>query len=87
VYPFSFFQFTSMPSSNSFRTAAMSPSTTLATVRKLLDEGIDVNWKNENGYTGLMCASAYGHVGVVKLLLDRGALIDLQSNGGGTALC
>jgi ankyrin repeat protein len=58
----------------------------LAAVQKLLDDGVDVNWKDANGYTGLIWASAMGHVNVVKLLLDRGALIDPQCNLGHTAL-
>jgi ankyrin repeat protein len=59
----------------------------LVAVRKLLDEGVDVNWKDdEDGWTALMCASYQGHVKVVKLLLVRGALIDIQINGGSTAL-
>jgi hypothetical protein len=51
-----------------------------------LDDGVDVNWKDEEGFTALIWACVYGHVEVVKLLLDRGALIDLLPNGGGTAL-
>ena len=58
----------------------------IAAVRKLLDEGTDVNWKDKKGMTAFIYASAHGHVEVVKLLLDRGALIDLQNNVGGTAL-
>jgi ankyrin repeat protein len=58
----------------------------LAAVRKLLDDGVDVNWKDTEGRTALMWASAYGHAEVVKLLLDKGAQIDVQNNGGGMAL-
>jgi ankyrin repeat protein len=57
-----------------------------AAVRKLLDDGVDVNWKNKEGDTALIWASVEGHAEVVKLLLDRGALTDLQRNGGATAL-
>jgi ankyrin repeat protein len=58
----------------------------LTAVRKLLDDGVDVNWKDTLGDTALIYASANGHVEVLKLLLDRGALIDFLRNGGGTAL-
>jgi len=58
----------------------------LATVRKLLDKGVDVNWKDELGFTPLSWASGYGHVQIVKLLLDRGAQINMQDNNGWTAL-
>jgi ankyrin repeat protein len=58
----------------------------LVAVRNLLDDGIDMNWKNTLGYTALMWASGKGHVEVVKLFLESGALIDLQNKYGWTAL-
>jgi ankyrin repeat protein len=58
----------------------------IASVRKLLDEGVDVNWKNGNGWTALMYASIQGHVEGFKLLLDRGAQIDIKNNDGSSAL-
>ena len=43
-------------------------------VRHILSSGIvDMNFKNKEGYTTLMCAAKFGRIGVVKLLLDRGA--------------
>jgi len=44
-----------------------------AAIRKLLDEGVDVNTKYRYGATALSYACDRGHVDVVKLLLDRGA--------------
>jgi Ankyrin repeats (3 copies)/Domain of unknown function (DUF3471) len=44
-----------------------------ATVRKLLDEGVDVNTRFRYGATALFYASDHGHVEVVKVLLDKGA--------------
>jgi hypothetical protein len=44
-----------------------------AGVKKLLDEGVDVNTKYRYGATVLSYACDRGHVDVVKLLLDRGA--------------
>jgi ankyrin repeat protein len=44
-----------------------------AAVKKLLDEGVDVNTKYRYGATVLSYACDRGHVEVVKLLLDRGA--------------
>lgn len=44
-----------------------------ATVKKLLDEGVDVNTKFRYGATALFYACDHGHVDVVKVLLDKGA--------------
>jgi ankyrin repeat protein len=44
-----------------------------AAVKKLLDEGVDVNTKYRYGATVLSFASDRGHVDVVKLLIERGA--------------
>jgi uncharacterized protein len=44
-----------------------------AAVKKLLDEGLDVNTKFRYNATALSYAADRGHVDVVKLLLDRGA--------------
>lgn len=45
----------------------------VAAVRKLLDEGLDVNTKFRYGRNALAFACDRGHVEVVKLLLERGA--------------
>jgi ankyrin repeat protein len=58
----------------------------IAAVRKLLDNGVDMNWKNTFGDTALIYASVHGHVEIIKLLLDRGAQIDTRDNIEGTAL-
>jgi len=44
-----------------------------AIVKKLLDEGVDVNTKYRYGATALSYACDRGHLDVVKLLLERGA--------------
>jgi ankyrin repeat protein len=44
-----------------------------ATVRKLLDEGVDVNAKFRYGATALSYACDRGHLEVVRVLLERGA--------------
>ena len=44
-----------------------------ATVKKLLDEGVDVNTKFRYDATALFYACDHGHVEVVKVLLDHGA--------------
>jgi hypothetical protein len=45
----------------------------VATVKQLLDAGIDVNTKFRYGVTALMYACDHGHLDVVKTLLDSGA--------------
>ena len=44
-----------------------------ATVKKLLDEGVDVNTKFRYNATALFYACDHGHLDVVKVLLDHGA--------------
>ena len=49
-----------------------------AIVKKLLDEGVDVNTKYRYGATALSYASDRGHLDVVKLLIDRGADVNVK---------
>jgi hypothetical protein len=51
-----------------------------ATVKKLLDEGIDVNTKFRYGTTALFYACDHGHVDVVKVLLDKGADLTVKDS-------
>ena len=49
--------------------------------------GLDVNFRRPvSGLTPLMDASWEGHESVVRLLLERGARLELQDNDGNTAL-
>lgn len=57
------------------------------TLTELLDEGCDVNTKDENGWTPLLLASTKDHVEMVELLLDRSADPELATEKDGkTAL-
>ena len=47
-------------------------------VKKLLDEGVDVNTKFRYNATALFYAADHGHVEVVKLLLERGADMNVK---------
>jgi ankyrin repeat protein len=47
-------------------------------VKKLLDEGVDVNTKFRYGATAIFYASDHGHVEVVKVLLEKGADLTLK---------
>jgi ankyrin repeat protein len=49
-----------------------------AAVKKLLDEGVDVNTKFRYNRTALSFAADRGHVDVVKVLLDRGADVNVK---------
>ena len=49
-----------------------------------LEEGADINGKNEDGRTPLHIACAHGHVNVVRLLLESGADPNARDNGGET---
>ena len=52
----------------------------------LLDEGVDVDSMDVNGWTGLMWASYRGSRAIVLLLLERGATVDTSDADGRTAL-
>ena len=61
-----------------------------ATVKKLLDEGVDVNTKFRYNATALFYACDHGHLEVVKVLLDKrrrhdaqGHLLRLHAAGAG----
>lgn len=49
-----------------------------AAVKRLLDEGVDVNTKLRYGSTALFSACDRGNLEVVKLLLDRGADVNVR---------
>jgi hypothetical protein len=49
-----------------------------ATVKKLLDEGVDVNTKFRYQATAIFYAADHGHLEVVKVLLDKGAALDVK---------
>jgi hypothetical protein len=51
-----------------------------ATVKKLIDEGVDVNTKFRYGATALFYACDHGHLDVVKVLLDKGADLTIKDS-------
>ncbi len=55
-------------------------------IEYLLDNGADINAKNNYGWTALIWASRNGHKDIVKLLLDNNADINVQHNNGFKAL-
>ena len=55
-------------------------------LKRLLENGIDINAKDGDGWTALMDASNKGNLEIAKYLLENGADINFQSNYGFTAL-
>jgi ankyrin repeat protein len=55
-------------------------------IARLVAEGIDPDWRREDGITTLMMAAMTGRLEVMASLLDNGATIDLRAPDGMTAL-
>jgi ankyrin repeat protein len=58
----------------------------LDAIARLLDEGADVDARDEHGQTALMNAARDGREAVVRLLVERGAALDVSAKYGLTAL-
>jgi hypothetical protein len=55
-------------------------------IRLLLQNGAEVNAKDNHGHTPLQDAAFQGHVDILHLLVENGADLEAQSNGGWRAL-
>ena len=51
-------------------------------VRLLLDNGADIDYPDQRGWTPLMMGAYRGHEEIVELLIDHGANVDLQDKMG-----
>ena len=58
----------------------------LPRVKKLIEEGANVNARNFDWWTALMYASEYGYTDIAKLLLEAGADVNARTKLGETAL-
>ena len=58
----------------------------ISQVKDLLDEGLDVNGKNNNGWSALMIAASQGNMEMLKLLIEKGAAVDEKNTQGQTPL-
>jgi uncharacterized protein len=56
----------------------------LKQVETLLNKGVDVNTKDEFGWTPLIHAAGQGHLDVVRFLVERGAEINMRNYRGTT---
>ena len=56
------------------------------TVKALLEQGADVNAKDNDGFTALMFAARDGQTDTVPALLAKGADVNAKDNDGRTAL-
>lgn len=53
-------------------------------IKELLASGADVNYRDIDNRTALHVAACQGYVDVAKLLLEKGAQVDLKDRWGGT---
>lgn len=58
----------------------------ISLVKDLLDEGLDVNGKNKNGWSAMMIAASKGNMEILKLLIEKGAAADQKNLQGQTPL-
>ena len=55
-------------------------------VKALIEEGVDVNTRDERSQTPLMLAAFNGNLEIVKALVERGADVNARANNGYTPL-
>jgi len=58
----------------------------LEKIKGLIDEGADINYQTENGFSPLITGVSYHNHDVVEYLLKIGANVDLQDASGWTSL-
>jgi ankyrin repeat protein len=58
----------------------------LKTLKLLILQNVDVNYKNQWGVTALMKASTYGNLYCIKCLIKAGALVNIKDKEKWTAL-
>ena len=55
-------------------------------VKELIEQGVDINERDENGRTALMFAVMNSHYETMEVLLEYGADVQIKSKAGATAL-
>lgn len=71
----------SRPVAREFHLAAAATTGNLRKVQKLLDSGMDVNTPNFRGHTMLMVAADANNDSLLRLLLQRGAKVNVTASG------
>jgi len=54
----------------------------LEIIKLLIENGVNINEKDDNNKTALFYATKYGQVEIVKLLIENGANINEKDNDG-----
>ena len=65
---------------------AMANEGNLEAVQNLMSQDIDVNTKDDEGWTALHHAAFAGHTAIAELFLKQGATVDVKDETGNTAL-
>ena len=65
---------------------AMSKLGRLKIVKSLVEDGVNVNIRGDDGLTPLMKAAFFGRFSVVEYLVNKGADVNAKANDGSTAL-
>ena len=55
-------------------------------VRDSLENGVDIDYVDDDGRTALMYASQNGHINIVRLLIEQNADVNYQDDDGNTPL-
>ena len=55
-------------------------------VKRMMQSGIDLNYRNNNGNTALMYAIMYNRVEIARMLIDSGVDVNIRDNRDNTAL-
>jgi len=66
--------------------SVQAPKVTVAQVKAALARGANVNTKDKDGATALMCAVASGQIECASFLMSKGANINIKDNDGDIAL-
>eukprot|EP00736_Rhodelphis_marinus_P002341 Rmarinus@m.17217 len=58
----------------------------IAAVQQYMSQGVDVNAKDNNGYTPIHAAASYARMELLEYLVENGADVNIRDNDGDTPL-